>query len=567
MEELKQVLTIARGHNRYVRERIDLIASNSWISQFVRLTMASSLPNNYCIGLPGARLYGGCEHIDMMEREVVGLAKRLFGMEQAVLQFLSGMQANIGAYNAVLRPGDTVIAAPTRHGGHYSHTLKGPLRFFQPRLVELPFDEERYNVDLRRLPEVLERERPRLMILGWSEFLFPHPLAEVRALCDQYGVKLMYDMSHVVGLIAGKAFQPDAGQYADIMTSSTGKSLHAPDHGMLLYRDPELGAGILDAVMPLLTSNTHPHEVAAVGVALTELLHHGPAYAEQVVKNSKALGRALTGRGVKVLYPELGFTESHTLLVESDAPELSVQLLDRAGILCNACELPWDKPGHASGLRIGTQVLSRRGMTEAEMDTVADAVARVLVEGIEPEVVQAEVVRPLAGRFDGVAFSFDFHFPSADDWYDAPYEALRVEQATGIVRSLLPFSRCSDEEIERLVRRLDLIHVPTERVLFEAADVADSVYFVVSGAVDIVDRSKTPEKVVATALEGEHIGEFGVIMRTRRRFAARARAESRLLRMKTDDFREALQTMPSVEAHFQRYIRSLPHFTPMSVRG
>lgn len=569
MEELKQVLNIARGHNRYVRERVDLIASNSWISQFVRLAMASSLPNNYCIGLPGQRLYGGCEYIDMMEREVVGLAKRLFGAEHAVLQFLSGMQANIGAYNAVLRPGDVVVAAPPRHGGHYSHTANGPLRFFQPRIVPLPFDADRYNVDVRRLPEVLDRERPRLLILGWSEFLFPHPLAEIRALCDQFGVRLMYDMSHVVGLIAGRAFQPDAARYADLVTSSTGKSLHAPDHGIVLYRDPELGPGILDAVMPLLTSNTHPHEVAALGVAFTELLHHGPGYAAQVIQNSKALGKALLDRGVRVLYRDLGFSESHTLLVEVEAPELAVQLLDRAGVLCNACELPWNEPGKPTGLRIGTQVLTRRGMGEPEMSRVADAVARVLVEGDDPEVVQAEVVRPLAERFDGVAFSFDFHFPAADDWYDAPYGALRVERAQGIVRSLVPFAGCSEPEIERLVSRLDLIHIPTEQVLFEGGDPTDSVYFVVSGAVDIVDRGSAPapEAVVTVVHEGEHLGEFGVMTGTARRFAARARAGSRLLRMRADDFREALRTMPAVDRYFQRYIRTLPQFAPMSVRG
>ena len=126
MRDLALLLNLVRGHNRYVGNRVDLIASNSWISQFVRLVMTSSLPNNYCIGLPGNRIYGGCAYIDMIEREVMRLARQIYGMNHVVVQFLSGMQANIGAYNAILKLGDTVISAQGKHGGHYSHGEQGP---------------------------------------------------------------------------------------------------------------------------------------------------------------------------------------------------------------------------------------------------------------------------------------------------------------------------------------------------------------------------------------------------------------------------------------------------------
>ncbi|MEE8551265.1 MAG: aminotransferase class I/II-fold pyridoxal phosphate-dependent enzyme, partial [Gemmatimonadota bacterium] len=288
MNSLQVVLNLTRNHNRFVSESVDLIAANSWISQFARLAMTSSLSNSYCIGLPGNRLYGGCTYVDMLEREVGRMARGLFPMAHVVLQFLSGMQANIGAYNALLKPGDTVMAAQPKHGGHYSHNPQGPLRLFSTKVVPAPFDDSCYNIDVDGLAKALAKKKPKLLILGWSEFLFPHPLPEIRALCDRHGVRLMYDMSHVAGLIAGKVFQPEATQYADIVTSSTGKSLHAPDHGMVFFNDKSLEAGVLEAVMPLLTSNTHPHELAALGVVFAEMAEFGPQYATQVVRNAKA---------------------------------------------------------------------------------------------------------------------------------------------------------------------------------------------------------------------------------------------------------------------------------------
>ena len=184
MKNLQNILNLTRNHNRFVSESIDLIASNSWISQFARLAMTSSLPNSYCIGLPGNRLYGGCTYIDMIEREVSQLARALFPMKKVVLQFLSGMQANIGAYNAILKPGDTVIGAQAKHGGHYSHNPDGPLRFFSPKFVPMPFDDSCYNIDVQGLAKLMTKEKPKLLIVGWSEFLFPHPLAELRECCS-----------------------------------------------------------------------------------------------------------------------------------------------------------------------------------------------------------------------------------------------------------------------------------------------------------------------------------------------------------------------------------------------
>lgn len=416
MQDLKRLLGWTSKHNDYLLDRIDLVASNSWISNWARLTMGSLLANSYCIGLPGNRFYGGCEYIDSIEQQVVELAIEIFGAKLAVVQFLSGMQANFAAYNAIIKPGDKVVTAPARCGGHYSHNSTGPLRFFSAHVLPVPFDESRYNIDIEGLEALLRRERPRLLVVGWSEFLFPHPLTAIRGICDEYDCLMMYDMSHVAGLLAGGIFQPEAGKFADIVTSSTGKSLHAPDHGICLYNNDELTAGILEAVMPLLTSNTHPHELASLGIALAEMKVFGSQYARQVVSNTKALGHALAERGVNVLFGDLDFSESHTLLIACDWSEGAITLLDQAGISANATPLPWDDDNHCSGIRLGTQVVTRRGMKEAEMLPIADALAKVILHGQAPDSVRRKLVVPLARAYSGVEYSFDDSFLIGKDW-------------------------------------------------------------------------------------------------------------------------------------------------------
>lgn len=196
----------------------------------------------------------------------------------------------------------------------------------------------------------------------------------------------MYDMSHVAGLLAGGLFQPEAGALADIVTSSTGKSLHAPDHGLCLFNDPSLATGIHDAVQPLLTSNTHPHELAALGVALAEMRKFGRDYAEQ-------------GSGTP-----------------------------------NPCALPWDRDDQVSRLRLGSQVVTRRGIKEEEMDRVAEAIARILLHGDNPERVHRDLVAPLALEFRQVAYSFDDSFPLEGSWQADLLSAGAVRSRSGVLR-------------------------------------------------------------------------------------------------------------------------------------
>lgn len=168
------------------------------------------------------------------------------------------------------------MASPAKHGGHYSHNAGGPLtRLFGASVVQTPWNPVSYNVDIQKLPLALATHKPTLLILGWSEMLFEHDLAAIRELCDDHGTKILYDMSHVAGLVAGGVFQKNMMKYSDIVTSSTGKSLHSADHGIVLYNDPMYTPMIREAVMPLLTSNTHFHETAALCVALLEMKAFG----------------------------------------------------------------------------------------------------------------------------------------------------------------------------------------------------------------------------------------------------------------------------------------------------
>ena len=301
-------------------------------------------------------------------------------------------------------------------------------------MLPVPFDEDCYNIDVERLDKLLAIERPALLVVGWSEFLFPHPLSEIRAICDHHGTRLMYDMSHVAGLLAGGLFQPEAGALADIVTSSTGKSLLAPDHGLCLFNDPSLANGIHDAVQPLLTSNTHPHELAALGVALAVMRQFGRDYAEQVIRNAQALASSLDQRGVPVLYVDHGYTSSHTILVRCNAADIAFRTLDLAGITANPCALPWDKDDQVSGLRLGSQVVTRRGMKEEEMDRIAEAIARILLHGDNPEQVHHELVAPLAMEFKKVAYSFDETFPLEGNWQADLLSAGAVLSRSAVLR-------------------------------------------------------------------------------------------------------------------------------------
>ena len=282
LNEVAQDMLISKVDRHQRHAQFDLVASNSYCSNEVRQIMGSALMNSYCIGLPGNRFYGGCADIDDIERQTRSLLCEVFDATYCEVQLLSGMLANIAAYNATLpKRGLTVMASHAKNGGHYFHNAGGPLtRLFGAKIVTTPWNPNTYNVKLDALRVAMKKHKPALLIVGWSEMLFEHDLPAIKKICEKHNCKLLYDMSHVAGLVAGGVFQADLMKYADIVTSSTGKSLHSADHGIVLYNDPSFTPKIREAVMPILTSNTHFHVTAALCMTLLEMKEFGTAYAK-----------------------------------------------------------------------------------------------------------------------------------------------------------------------------------------------------------------------------------------------------------------------------------------------
>ncbi|MDW8043847.1 MAG: serine hydroxymethyltransferase [Nitrososphaerota archaeon] len=407
-ESFRNVLRWMKKHHEFVSRSIPLIASENVPSPAVREALASDLGNRYAEGYPGERLYAGCRWIDMIELLGIELAKEVYGAEYADLRPISGVMANLSAYTAFAKPGDVMVALAVPHGGHISHGkhewggTAGLVRGLQVERYE--FDYERMNIDVdgtRRRLERLEREegkRPRLFMLGASVFLFPHPVREVAEIAAEYGAKVVYDAAHVAGLIAGKRFQDPLREGADAVTMSTHKTLAGPQHGMLLswkrYEEE-----FKRVMFPGLHSNHHLHAVAGVTIALAEALAFYEEYAARIVENAKALAGYLAEEGLDVLYGDLGFTESHQVLVDVSrymGGREAEMLLESAGIIVNRNLLPKDyklRTDHRnpSGIRLGTQEVTRLGMGRDEMREIAGFIGRALVRREDPKRISEDV--------------------------------------------------------------------------------------------------------------------------------------------------------------------------------
>ncbi len=418
-----KVLELMEKHHRMFSKSIPLIASENIPSPAVREALASDFGNRYAEGWPGERLYAGCKYIDEVELMAIDLGKRVFRAEFVDVRPISGVVANLVAYSTFAEPGDLMVALAIPHGGHISHgKLKwggtaGVVRGLDVERYE--FDEDNFQIDVdataKRLKKVEreEKKRPRLFLLGASVFLFPHPVKEIRELANEYGAAVVYDAAHVAGLIAGGKFQDPLREGADCMTLSTHKTLAGPQHGMVVSWE-KYAEKLKQVAFPGLLSNHHLHAVAGVAIALAEALAFYREYAEQIVRNSKALAQALHENGIDVLYEHRGFTESHTVVADvtkyMDGREAE-ERLEKAGIILNRNLIPKDyrlKTDYRrpSGIRMGTQEVTRLGMRESEMKHIADLIADVIVKGKKPEEV-ADAVEEFRKNYRRVQYCFE----------------------------------------------------------------------------------------------------------------------------------------------------------------
>ena len=365
------------------RDHLELIASENFVSPAVMAAMGSHLTNKYAEGYPGHRYYGGCEYVDVVEDLARDRAKVLFGAEHANVQPHSGAQANTAVYFALLEPGDTVMGMSLSHGGHLTHgspvNLSGKYYNFVPYGVS----PETEMLDYDSIRDIALECRPKLLVAGASAYPRAIDFARLREICDEVHALLMVDMAHIAGLVAaGEHMNPVP--YADIVTTTTHKTLRGPRGGMILCRE-KYAKAIDKAIFPGTQGGPLMHVIAAKAVCFGEALRpEFKTYQHQIVLNARAMARRLTERGIKLVS---GGTYNHLMLVDLTGRSMSGKkletLLGQAHITLNKNTVPNEtrKPTITSGVRIGTPAVTTRGMVETDMADIADMIADVVDQG------------------------------------------------------------------------------------------------------------------------------------------------------------------------------------------
>jgi len=415
------VRELTRKHNAWFKDSIPLIASENVMSPAAREVLNSDLNNRYAEGLPGKRFYQGNIYVDQIETVCENLAREVFACRFADVRSTSGTVSNMAVLMALTKTRDKMTTVALSDGGHISHAKIGATGMRGIRTFNYPFDEKNMNIDIQGAKRLIREVRPKVALFGQSVFLFPTPLDEMKDVFSEVGCSTWYDAAHVLGLMAGKKFQDPLREGIDVISASTHKTLPGPQHGMILsdLTKEGLETSLRRGVFPGVTSNHHLHSVAALAVTLAETREFGEAYADQVIRNAKALGQGLFERGMEVLCEHLGFTESHTIVVDVEQFQGGAKVaknLEAANIILNKNLLPWDSdPVRPCGIRIGSQELTRLGMKEKDMVEVAELVARVVVKGEAPEKVKPDVV-DLKRQFTKVHYCFF----EGEEAYDYP---------------------------------------------------------------------------------------------------------------------------------------------------
>ena len=381
---------------------LELIASENFCSVAVLEAMGSALTNKYAEGLPKKRYYGGCEVVDEVEQLAIDRAKQLFGAEHANVQPHSGAQANMAAYLAIAKPGDTLLGLALPHGGHLTHG--SPVNFSGTlfRAVAYGVREQTGRIDYDQLRDVARKEKPRIIVGGGSAYARIVDFPAMRSVADEVGATLVVDMAHFAGLVAGGVY-PSPVPHAQIVTTTTHKTLRGPRGGLILCV-ADLAKAVDKSVFPGTQGGPLEHVIAAKAVALHEALQPDfKAYAAEVVKNAQTLAAALGQRGYAIVS---GGTDSHLMLVDLRPKGLTgkeaEQLLDRAGITVNKNMIPGDpqSPFVTSGIRLGTSALTTRGFGAGEMKKVAGLIDTVLTKRDDATVARIKrEVRELTDAF------------------------------------------------------------------------------------------------------------------------------------------------------------------------
>lgn len=363
------------------RGKLELIASENIVSKAVMEAQGSVLTNKYAEGYPGKRYYGGCEHVDVVEQLAIDRAKELFGAEYVNVQPHSGAQANMAVFFALLTPGDTVMGMNLTDGGHLTHGSPVNMSGKYFKIVPYGVSAETEMLDYDEIQTIAEECRPKLIVAGASAYARTIDFERMAEIAHSVGAYLMVDMAHIAGLVAA-GLHPSPLPFADVVTTTTHKTLRGPRGGMILCKDEEFGRQFNKAIFPGIQGGPLMHVIAAKAVALKEALSpEFKEYARQVVKNARVLADTLQADGFRIVS---GGTDNHLMLVDLTSKKitgkLAQNLLDEVGITANKNTIPFEKlsPFTTSGLRLGSPALTTRGFKEEDMKEVADIIALVL---------------------------------------------------------------------------------------------------------------------------------------------------------------------------------------------
>lgn len=396
-----EIANLIEAETQRQNSHIELIASENWVSKAVMAAMGSTLTNKYAEGYPGKRYYGGCGCVDEVETLAIERAKALFHCEYVNVQPHSGAQANMAVFYAMLKPGDTILGMNLAHGGHLTHGSPANMSGAYFKAVSYGVNDEGY-IDYNKVLEIAKECRPRLIVAGASAYARTIDFKKFREIADEVGAYLMVDMAHIAGLVAGGQ-HPSPIPYADVVTTTTHKTLRGPRGGMILSSAENAKKfNFNKAIFPGIQGGPLMHVIAAKAVCLKEALEpEFKVYTENVVKNAQALSQGLLKRGVKLVS---GGTDNHLMLVDLVDKGVTGKemenLLDEVNITCNKNAIPNDpqSPFVTSGVRLGTAAVTSRGMNESDMDQIAEAIALVL-DGRENAERAREIVKSLTDRY------------------------------------------------------------------------------------------------------------------------------------------------------------------------
>ena len=385
-------------------QTLELIASENFVSEDVLEAMGSVMTNKYAEGYPGKRYYGGCEFVDVAEELAIERLTKLFGAKYANVQPHSGAGANLAVFYSLLQPGDKVMGMNLSHGGHLTHGSPVSISGKWFEIVSYGVREDTQLIDYDELEAIAKKEKPKLIIAGASAYTRTIDFARFREIADEVGAKFMVDMAHIAGLVAA-GLHPSPIPYADVVTSTTHKTLRGPRGGIILTNDEDIIKAINKAVFPGLQGGPLMHIIAAKAVAFKEALEPSfKSYAQQVIDNAATLGETLKKEGVTLVS---GGTDNHIVLLDLRSWDLTgkeaEKLLEEAGITVNKNTIPFDpqSPFVTSGIRMGTAALTTRGMKQDEMVKIGEVIAAVLKSKGDKDVLESakETTKAICNAF------------------------------------------------------------------------------------------------------------------------------------------------------------------------